>query len=117
MIKSNLCDYNDPYIHVKGTITDPITEGAGAAVNNTNRKVIFKNCAPFTNCISERNNTQVDDSQDIVIIMPMYNLIEYSYAFSNTSGSIRQYYRDKLALDNYSNIIDFSANENNKMVK
>ena len=46
--------------------------------NNTNKKVIFKNCAPFTNCISEINNTQIDNAKDIDIVMPMYNLIEYS---------------------------------------
>ena len=52
------------------------TADVGAAVNNTNKKVIFKNCAPFTNCIIEINNTQVDDAQDVDIVMPMYNLIE-----------------------------------------
>ena len=48
------------------------------AVNNINKKVIFKNCAPSTNCISETNNTQIDNAKDIDIVMPMYNLIEYS---------------------------------------
>ena len=57
MLKSSLCDYNDAYILVKGTITVANTSTAGAAANNTNKKVIFKNCAPFTNCISEINNT------------------------------------------------------------
>ena len=51
---------------------------AGAVVNNTNKKVIFKNCAFFTDCITERNNTQVDDAQKIDLVMPMYNLVEYS---------------------------------------
>ena len=54
---SFLCDYSDAYILVKGTITVPKTTAAGAAVNNTNKEVIFKNCAPFTNCITEINNT------------------------------------------------------------
>ena len=57
MIRSILCDYSDAYILVKGTITVPKTAAAGAAVNNTNKEVIFKNCAPFTNCITEINNT------------------------------------------------------------
>ena len=57
MLKSSLCDYNDAYILVKGTITANDTSAAGAAANNTNKKVIFKNCVPFTNCISEINNT------------------------------------------------------------
>ena len=74
MLKSSLCDYSDAYIFVKGTITANNT----AAANNINRKVIFKNCATFTNCISEINNTQVDNAKDIDIVMAMYNLIEYS---------------------------------------
>ena len=56
MLKSSLYDYNDAYILVKGTITIADTS-AGAAANNTNKKLILKNCAPFTNCISEINNT------------------------------------------------------------
>ena len=53
MLKSSLCDYSDTYILVKGTISVNNTAAQGAAANNTNKKVIFKNCAPFTNCISE----------------------------------------------------------------
>ena len=52
MLKSSLCDYSDAYIHVRGTITVNNTAAADADANNTNKKVIFKNCAPFTNCIS-----------------------------------------------------------------
>ena len=63
MLKSSLCDYSDAYILAKGTISVNDTAGAGAAVNNTNKKVIFKNCAPFTNCISEINNTQMSIRQ------------------------------------------------------
>ena len=55
MIKSSLCDYSDAYIVVKGTIT--VNNTAAKKVNNTNKKVIFKNCVLFTNCISEINNT------------------------------------------------------------
>ena len=66
MLKCSLCDYSDTYILVKGTITVNNTAAADdAAVNNANRKVIFKNCAPFTNCISEINNTQIDNAKDI----------------------------------------------------
>ena len=78
MLKSSLCDYNHAYILVKGTISVNNTAAEGAAANNTNKKVIFKNCAPFTNCISEINNMQIDNAKDIDIVMPMYNLIEYS---------------------------------------
>ena len=56
MVRSNLCDYSDAYIYVKGTTTVPNTAAAGADANNANKKVIFKNCAPFTKCISEINN-------------------------------------------------------------
>ena len=94
MLKSSLCDYSDAYILVKGTITVNNTAAAAAAAaaaNNTNKKVIFKNCAPFTNCISETNNTQVDNAKDIDIVMPMYNLIEYSDNYAKTSGSLWQY--------------------------
>ena len=56
--------------------------------NNTNKKVVFKNCAPFTDCIREINNTQVDNAKDIDIVMPMYNLIEYSDNYSKTSASL-----------------------------
>ena len=102
-------------MHVKGTITVPNTAGAGAAVNNTNKKVIFKNCAPFTNCISQINNTQVDDAHNIDIVMPMYNLKKHSDAYSKTSGSLWQYHRDEPALENNSNIIDFPSSNNNSV--
>ena len=72
MLKCSLCDYSDAYILVKGTITVNNTAAADADANNTNKKVIFKSCAPFTNCISEINNTQVDNAKDIAIVMLMY---------------------------------------------
>ena len=76
MLRFNLCDYSDAYIFGKGSITVNNTAGAGADANNTNKKVIFKNCAPFTKCISKINNTQIDSSEYIDIVMPMYHLIE-----------------------------------------
>ena len=88
MLKSSLCDYSDAYILVKGTITVNNTAAAGAAANNTNKKVTFKNCAPFTNCISEINNTQIDNAKDIDIVMPMYNLIEYTDNYAKATGSL-----------------------------
>ena len=87
MLKSSLCDYSDAYILVKGTITVADTSAAGVAANNTNKKVIFRNCTPFTNCISEINNKQADNAKDIDIVMLMYNLIEYSDNYLQTSGS------------------------------
>ena len=110
MIKSSLCDYSDAYIHVKGTITVNNTAAADVDVNNTNKKVIFKNCAPFTNCISEINNTDLGNAKDIDIVMPMYNLIECSDIYSKTSGSLWQYTKDIPALNNDNAIIDFTNN-------
>ena len=100
MLKSSLCDYSDAYILVKGTITVNNTAAQGAAANNTNKKVIFKNCAPFTNCISEINNTQIDNAKDIDIVIPMYNLIEYSDNYAKTTGSLWQYCKDIPARNN-----------------
>ena len=96
MLRSNLCDYADSYILIKGTIT--ITgEGANADAIHADERdkgVTFKNCALFTKCISRINNTDIDDSHDIDIVMPMYNFIEYSDNYSKTSGSLWQYYKD-----------------------
>ena len=87
MLRSSLCDYADAYILVKGNITvNNNTEGVAA--NNAAQKVIFKNCALFTNCISKINKTQRDNTEYIDIVMPMYNLIEYSDNYSKTSGSL-----------------------------
>ena len=77
MLRSSLCDYSDAYILVKGNITVNNTAADGAAAaNNTNKKVIFKNCAPFTNCISKINNTQIDNAEYIDIVMPMYKQVK-----------------------------------------
>ena len=108
MLKSSLCDYSDAYILVKGTISVNNTGAAGAAVNNNNNKVIFTNCAPFTNCISEINNTQIDNTKDIDIVMPMYNLIEYSDNYAKTTGSLWQYCKDIPALNANDDIIIFA---------
>ena len=78
MLKSSLCDYSDAYILIKGTITVNNTAAADADANNANKKVMFKNCAPFTDCKSEINNVEIDNVKDIDTVMPMYNLIEYS---------------------------------------
>ena len=69
------------------TITVANTAAGAAAANNI-KNIIIKNCAPFTNCISEINNTQIDHAKDIDIVMPMYNLKEYSDIYSKTSGSL-----------------------------
>ena len=92
-----MCDYSEAYILVSGTIR--IT-GAGAdhvatQVDERNKGVTFKNCAPFTNCISEINNTQIDNVKYTDVVLPLYDLIEYSNNYSKTLGSLSQYYRDE----------------------
>ena len=113
MLKSSSCDYRDAYILVKGTVTVPYTAAADADGNNANEKVIFKNCAPFVNCISELNNTQVDNAKDIDIVTPMYNLIEYNDNYSKRSGSLRQYCKDIPTANKIGELFEF--NEGNAM--
>ena len=108
MLRSSLCDYSDAYILVKGNIAVNNTAGAGAAANNTDKKVIFKNCAPFTNCISKINNTQIDNAEYIDTVMPMYNLIEYSDNYSKTTGSLWKYCKDIPAVNNEGDIVIFN---------
>ena len=74
------------------------------------KKVIFNHFAPFTNCISEINNTQVDNSKDIDIEMPMYSLTEYSDNFSKKCGILWQFCKDISAVDNYNVIVNFAEN-------
>ena len=110
MLKSSFCNYSDAYILVKGTITINNTAAAHVDANNTNKKVIFKNCAPFTSCISEINNTQVYNAKDINIVMPMYNLIEYGDKYSG-SGCLRQYCKEIPAVNNNSDIVGANATD------
>ena len=95
MLKSSLCDYSDAYILIKGkiTITGAGADAAARQADERDKVIIFKNCAPFTNCISEINNTQIDNAKDIDIVMPMYNLIEYSDNYAKTTGSLWQFFR------------------------
>ena len=110
LLKSSLCDYSDACILVQGTITVNNTAAAGANANNTNKKVIYKNCAPFTNCISEIKNMQIGNAKDIDIIMPMYNLIEYSDNYSKITGSLWQYCIDTPAVNNNNAVVNFTEN-------
>ena len=89
MLRSSLCDYSDADIIVKGNISVNNTAGAAAA-NNT-------------------NNTQIDNVEYIDIVMPIYNLIEYSGNYSKTSGSLWQYCKDIPAVNNAGDIVDFNG--------
>ena len=90
-LESSLCDYSDAYFLVTGNITVP--------VSNANTKAAFKNCAPFEEFRTEINETFVDNAENTNIAMPMYNLIEYSDNYSDTSGSLWQFKRDEIEGD------------------
>ena len=100
MLRSDFCDYSNVCIFAKGKIT---VEGDNDD-KIRNKKLIFKSNAPFRSCISKINNTFRDNAEELDVIMPMYNLLEYRDNYSMTSRSLRSYYRDE--------IYD-SANENN----
>ena len=89
-LRSNLCDYIDVYILVKGTITITVVGNDDTAkrLDERTKGAKFKNFAPFTKCISRINNTDTDNAQYIDIVMKMYNLIEYSDNYSKTSGRL-----------------------------
>ena len=97
MLKSSLCGYSDAYILNKGRIriTGVRDDAAERQADERNKDLIFKNCAPFINCKSEINNTEIDNAKDIDIVMSMYNLIKCSDNYSKTSESLWQYYKDE----------------------
>ena len=97
MLRSNLCDYADAYILVKGTTTinGAGDDAAARRADERNKGVTFKDCAPFTKCISKINDTEIENAQVIDIVMPTYNLIEYRDNYSKTSGSLWEYYKDE----------------------
>ena len=87
MLKPNLCDYAQAYILVNGTI-----RGTGG---DNNTRLALKNCAPFTKCNLEINDEHVDTAENLDIVMPMYNLIEYSDNYQDSSATLYQYKRDE----------------------
>ena len=114
MLRSNLCDFSDAYIVVKGNVTvnkktftvDDIealnnTAANAAATNTANdnsfgeKKLVFKNNAPFINCVSKINGVKIDNAEDLDVVMPMYNLLEHSKNYKKTSGRLWNYYRDE----------------------
>ena len=114
MLRSDLCDYSDAYIVEKGNIivdkktftandfeTPNNTAANATAANNANdnafgeKKFAFKNNAPFVNCVSKINGVKIDNAEDLDVVMPMYNLLEYSKNYRKTTGSLWIYYRDE----------------------
>ena len=102
MLRSNLCDYSDAYILVKGTIT-VMAPGVHNNANNIrdkrNRPLILKNNAPFVSCITRINGELIEDADNLDIVITIYNLLEYSKNYRKTIGSLYNYYRDELSDD------------------
>ena len=104
MLRSNLYDYSDAYILVKGTITvNGVVNGVENEILRRNRPLILKHNAPFVSCMTKINNEFIEDADDLDIVMPMYNLLEYSKNYRKTIGSLYNYYRDELSDDNNPN--------------
>ena len=90
MLRSDLYDYSDAYIFVKGTITVVRPDNV-----KRNKATAFKNNAPLINCISKINGIKIDNAEDLDVVMPMCNLLEYSKNYRKTTGSLWNYYRDE----------------------
>ena len=103
ILRSDLCDYSDVYVLVSGTITVTANAGANNIRDKKGRKLILKNNASFVSCITRINNELIEDSDDLDIVMPMYNLLEYSKNYRKTIGSLHNYYRDELTNHNNNN--------------
>ena len=93
MLRSDLCDYSYAYILVNGTIAvNGIVNEEENEINRRNRPLILKNNAPFVSCIAKINNELIEDAGDLDLVMPMYNLLEYSKKYRKTLGSLYNYY-------------------------
>ena len=103
VLKPNLCDYAEAYILIDGTIR--------AAAANVNTRLALKNCAPFTKCNLEINDEHVDTAESLDITMPMYNLIEYSDNYQDSSATLYQYKRDEPPEDDA--VADLTADNSN----
>ena len=101
MLRSDLCDYCDAYILVKGTITvNGVVNGVENEILRRNRPLILKKNAPFVSCMTKINNEFIEDADDLDIVMPMYNLLEYSKNYRKTIAPLYKYYTDELSDDN-----------------
>ena len=104
MLRADLCDYADAYILVNGTVT----VAGNQPRDRQNRPLILKNNAPFVSCITRINNELIEDADDLDIVVPMYNLLEYSKNYRKTIGSLYNYYKDELNDD--ANLNNFANN-------
>ena len=108
MLRPDLCDYSDAHIVVKGIISLTSTNSK----TRRNKKLAFKNNAPFRSYISKINNTLIGNAEGLRIVLPMYDLLEYSENYSNKSGSLWNYYRDKVNDDENENHNNNRINNN-----
>ena len=99
MLRSDLCDFSDAYIVVKGEVT--LT--GGSYNSRKNSPLALKNNAPFIGCISKINNMLIDNAEDLDVVMPMYNFLDNSKNYSKTTGSLWNYYRDESTDDTNDN--------------
>ena len=113
MLRSDLCDYCDAYIWVKGIVTVEAVND----VSKRNRPIILKNNAPFISCVSKINNELIENAEDLDIVMPMYNLLEYNKNYKKTTGSLFNFYRDELSDDEVDNRFINNDTANSKPFK
>ena len=111
MLRSNLCDYSDAYILVKGTITvmAPGVNNGDNIRDKRNRPLILKNNAPTVSCITRIHGELIEDADDLDIVMPIYNLLEYSKNYRKTIRSLHNYYRDELTNDDNDNFTNINV--------
>ena len=93
MLRSNLCDFSDVFIVLEGDIT--LEGDNNANKRNKNHLKTFKNNGPFINCILKVNGIQIDNAEDLDVVIPMQNLLEYSKIYRKTTGSLSNYYKDE----------------------
>ena len=99
MLRSDLCDYADAYILVMVQLLLQLMQEQIILEIKKNRPLILKNNAPFVSCITKIINELIEDAEDLDVVMPMYNLLEYSKNYRKTIGSFCNYYRDELSDD------------------
>ena len=105
MLRSDLCDYSEAYVWVKGNVGAKDTTSYS---NTTQNLFVFKNNAPFLSCVSKINGKLVENAEDLDVVMPMYNLLEYSKNYQKTSGSLFNYYRDEPNSDTGPDVLPLS---------
>ena len=107
MLRADLWDYSDPYVVVRETIT--AEQNANKNNDGLSKPFFFKNIDPFINCISKINGVLIDNAEDLDVVVPMYNLIEYCENYSKTTRSLWNYYRDEIDNDDIRNSESFKC--------